>query len=429
MADPTSIHSAFYCTRPWAASVPGRGTSVAAPPLHRLNPEVSVGLSDIIHKCLCADTRGRYPNAAALAGDLRRHLNHLPLVGVPNRSVLERIRKWRKRRPAALARQVFLLLSVVATIAAAVMLAGAYRERARELDETLTRSRADLAAGQFLQAENTLKHGLAVAGSSRAFVTWRRMYEDELRVALRNRKAAELHQLADIVRFRDGLAPQPSDDANALLKRGRELWHAHSLLLTPIPDRREPEIEQRIRTDLLDIVTVWAELRVQLSPDVDVAEARREALAQLDRAAALLGPGPRWNAFAAIMRKPSGSLPRPSIPPAGRSSRARPGSIATWVAPSSAIANLPAPPSTFNTPSIFGPRTSGPTFTRVCAPTGSAASKTPSTPSASASHWPITEPSATSTGHWPTRHWGELMTPCAITHMPSSATTGSLVPP
>ena len=34
------------------------------PPLHHCNPRVSVGLSDIIHKCLCHDPQDRYPDAA-----------------------------------------------------------------------------------------------------------------------------------------------------------------------------------------------------------------------------------------------------------------------------------------------------------------------------------------------------------------------------
>ena len=64
------------------------------------------------------------------------------------------------------------------------------------------------------------------------------------------------------------------------------------LLLHPVSGRTEPEVEQRIRTDLLDIVTIWADVRVRLSPASDADEARREALAQLDDAAALLGSGP-----------------------------------------------------------------------------------------------------------------------------------------
>ena len=105
-------------------SIPGRRKAATLLPLYRLNPQVSAGLSDIIHKCLRSDPRDRYPNAAALASDLRRHLNHLPLMGVPNRSLIERWRKWRRRKPSALARQVFLVLSASAAIAAAALAFG-----------------------------------------------------------------------------------------------------------------------------------------------------------------------------------------------------------------------------------------------------------------------------------------------------------------
>jgi serine/threonine protein kinase len=71
-------------------------------PLHSGNAEVSVGLSDIVHRCLRPYPADRYPDASALAADLRRHLAALPLRGVPNRSLLERVRKWRRRQPYAL---------------------------------------------------------------------------------------------------------------------------------------------------------------------------------------------------------------------------------------------------------------------------------------------------------------------------------------
>ena len=77
-----------------------------------------------------------------------------------------------------------------------------------------------------------------------------------------------------------------------MLDRGREIWEARGLLLAPIPGRREPEIEQRIRTDLLDIITVWADLRVRLAPTPQADDARREVLTRLDQAAALLGRSP-----------------------------------------------------------------------------------------------------------------------------------------
>jgi serine/threonine protein kinase/Flp pilus assembly protein TadD len=73
----------------------------ALPPLCRRNPQVSVGLSDIVHRCLARRPDDRYADAAALADDLRRHLADLPLRGVRNRDPRERWRKWRRGRPSA----------------------------------------------------------------------------------------------------------------------------------------------------------------------------------------------------------------------------------------------------------------------------------------------------------------------------------------
>jgi serine/threonine protein kinase/tetratricopeptide (TPR) repeat protein len=273
-------------------SKPRRGKSRSLRPLHRLNPEVSTGLSDIIHKCLNADLRDRYAQASAVASDLRRHLNHLPLVGVPNRSWIERWQKWRLRRPSALARQMFLALSACGAIAAATLLVSAYRQRLYDLNDALEKSRSYRAGKQFAEAEATLNHALSLAGPTLAFEDWRRRYRAELRVILRDRKAAELHQLADLVRFRYGLAPQPSEASRSLFERGRAIWEARTLLLAPIPGRGEPELERTIRSDLLDIITVWADLRVRLAPPTEAAAARDEALAQLDEAAAVIGSGP-----------------------------------------------------------------------------------------------------------------------------------------
>ncbi len=55
-------------------------------PFAELNPEVSIGLEDIVRKCLIVRPTGAYHSAAALADDLRRHVQNQPLRGVPNRS-------------------------------------------------------------------------------------------------------------------------------------------------------------------------------------------------------------------------------------------------------------------------------------------------------------------------------------------------------
>jgi serine/threonine protein kinase len=67
--------------------------------VRRRNPQVTRGLSDLLARCLARKPSDRYATAADLAADLRRHLTGLPLRGVANRSLAERYRKWRRRRP------------------------------------------------------------------------------------------------------------------------------------------------------------------------------------------------------------------------------------------------------------------------------------------------------------------------------------------
>ncbi len=60
-----------------------RPTADARPPQSwRFMPDVSTGLADLIRKCLATDPNDRYPDAAALADDLRRHMADQPLRGV-----------------------------------------------------------------------------------------------------------------------------------------------------------------------------------------------------------------------------------------------------------------------------------------------------------------------------------------------------------
>ncbi len=84
------------------------------PSLRRFNRQFSPGLAAVVGKCLASEPAARYQRAGLLAADLLRHLADRPLVGVPNRNLLERWRKWRRRRPHALLAAGSLLLIVVA---------------------------------------------------------------------------------------------------------------------------------------------------------------------------------------------------------------------------------------------------------------------------------------------------------------------------
>src|SRR5262249_21732059 len=150
------------------------------PALHRHNPGVSIGLSDIIHKCLDHDPHGRYPDAAALAADLRRHLADPPLRGVPNRSWAERWRQGRRRRPAALARRLILLALAAAIAAPAATLLIAYLQRVHEIEAALAQGRLHLERHQDVEAEDALRQGLALTANLPALDRQRRALASEL---------------------------------------------------------------------------------------------------------------------------------------------------------------------------------------------------------------------------------------------------------
>jgi eukaryotic-like serine/threonine-protein kinase len=262
------------------------------PPLNRCNPRVSVGLSDIIHKCLSQDSSDRYAAAADLASDLRRHLGDLPLRGVANRSWAERWCKWRRRRPSALSRNLVLLVVLVSLGVATISLGLAYRQRVLGIEAALARGRRHLDHHRYAEATSAFQEGSELARHLPMVDRQRRALHGELDRAARWKQLSELHSLAEAIRFRYGLAPPPPDEARSLIRLGRAIWQRRDALLRQGAERSESEFDQRARTDLLDLVAVWADLRVRYAPAAESVEARTEAIRILTEAEGLLGSSP-----------------------------------------------------------------------------------------------------------------------------------------
>jgi tetratricopeptide (TPR) repeat protein len=250
---------------------------------------VSLGLADIVRKCLATEPRGRYDDAATLAEDLRRELNDLPLRGVRNRSPRERFRKWRRRHPNAFAWGV----AVIAVAAAALIAAGAtlaaYGQRVGQVRRALEDGRESRLSGRFDDAIQALERGRREARPLPGTDDLRGELEAELGLARRGQMAEELHALADLVRFRHGIELPARDDAQSLLRACRAIWERRRLLVPVGGGSLDAESERRIRTDLLELAAVWADLRMRLASPEGTPEARREVLAMLTEAETSFG--------------------------------------------------------------------------------------------------------------------------------------------
>jgi tetratricopeptide (TPR) repeat protein len=215
----------------------------------RSNPQVSVGLAEIVDKCLRRDPQSRYQSASALAEDLRRHLDELPLRGVPNRSLVERWRKWRRRSPHALIRGSAGLSMLATGVVACVILGESYRHRLIEVDEALADARRLRQAGQFTEALRSVERGAELVRPLPGSADRSRALRDERLLAIRGEKARVLHDLADLLRFRSG-SGLAADTVESRCRKVRDQWS--SLAVGPTGSL-DSGTESQIARDLAEL--------------------------------------------------------------------------------------------------------------------------------------------------------------------------------
>jgi tetratricopeptide (TPR) repeat protein len=263
------------------------------PRLEECNPRVSIGLADVIHKCLAREPRGRYKDAAALASDLRRHLAHLPLKGVPNRNLPERWRKWRRRKPHALA--ILLLLLVMLTTAAAVgwFTFTELQDRRLRVRKSLDLAREQIKQGDYERALHVLDTGWGTAEATPGAGEFEPQFARLTRAAKHGRVVQTLHGLVERLRFLPGVDDLSTEDLKQLEAKCRVLWNAREQLLAdpePAEGGTQPLNLELLKTDLLDLAVIWTELHVRLhATGEDQQRVWRQALDVLDQAERLFG--------------------------------------------------------------------------------------------------------------------------------------------
>ncbi|MBN9119324.1 MAG: tetratricopeptide repeat protein [Planctomycetes bacterium] len=247
---------------------------------------VPTGLRDVLARCTAADPNERYPSAAHLAADLRRHLADLPLRGVPNRSVAERWRKWRRRRPFALPAAL-----VGAAVIAFGVGTGLHFARQVERAETVLRDgESHLQHCRYAEGAEVLRGGEVVLRGVPFSGSLGRRLHDARQRAERARAAADLHHFCERVRPLYAAELVAPADARETLTRCRELWAERQQIAARLEGQPTAELEKRWRADLLDIGVLVAHLGARLAPPADNEPAHRQALTVLDEAESLLGP-------------------------------------------------------------------------------------------------------------------------------------------
>ncbi len=267
------------------------------------HPQLPVGLIDIVSHCLQYRAQDRYPSAALLAEDLRRQLVDLPLKGVANRSWSERWRKWRRRRPHALARLLTAVVSTAAVLIALLVVAADARQGLLRAEAALAEGRRAMDEHNSSLAAAALRRGLALTRPWQVLAaghflprvgTLRTALVNELRRAEQAGRAEALHYLVERVRLLFGMevSAAESGPVRALEPRLRAIWAARAEFLAEMGGNLAPETATRLKADLLEVGIFWASLRVRLAADGESDLRRRDALRVLYEAEAQFGSHP-----------------------------------------------------------------------------------------------------------------------------------------
>jgi tetratricopeptide (TPR) repeat protein len=244
-----------------------------------------VGLSDILARCTAPRRLDRYPTAADLAADLRRHLADQPLLGVANRSPVERWRKWRRRRPYALP---FVLLVASATAAGVTLVLHATALTSRAT-KALCEGETSLHQGRYTEAAEAFLGGEAVIAGVPFEQSLSRRLRDARLLAERGQAASELHALCERVRPLYAAAATP-EQVRGAEARCRDVWAERETIVGRLAGQPTPALERQWRADLLDVGILCAHLQPRAARPDRAGEAHRRALTILDEAESLLRP-------------------------------------------------------------------------------------------------------------------------------------------
>jgi serine/threonine protein kinase len=282
------------------STVTPRQSSAFADPTPQ-EQQISQGLADIVGKCLQPDADQRYASMKELADDLRRHLANLPLLGVRNRSLRERWRKWRVRRPHSMALAVMMLSLFAALAAVGFGASTKIQERARLAESALRDGRLQMSQHEWEGAFRTLRRGLTIAETlSRHGALETELRDDVARVE-RERQAVELAtvrrtlaELAGRIRSIGGASSSGVIKASSLEQPSWLFWERRWQIVMKLKGADRRVVDPIAAADLLELAIFLADM--EDGRHVPQGGKHARSIEILHQALALLGPSPALDA-------------------------------------------------------------------------------------------------------------------------------------
>ncbi|MEI7687420.1 MAG: tetratricopeptide repeat protein [Planctomycetota bacterium] len=258
--------------------------------LRASNRTVSVGLADIVARCLEHDPASRYADARQLAEDLRRHLHDEPLAHVPNRNWQERWSKWRRRRPHALPLAALSLALVLAMAIGWGFAEHSLASRRQAAESMYFQGQVHLQENRFAPAADAFAQALeTLPGGGDAPL--RTAIDRGLAAAQRAQYIQRLSSVVDAMRL--AMFSEPIDYRSMIVLdvNSKSLWDDRQRILN---DRRTPDfrLAESLRRELTDLALDRADLLPKLAPPQRADEYRARAAKLLEEARSV-SPIPR----------------------------------------------------------------------------------------------------------------------------------------
>jgi tetratricopeptide (TPR) repeat protein len=248
-------------------------------------PVASVGLSDILARCTIANPQERYPTAQALANDLKRHLTNQSLSGVPNRSLAERWRKWRRRRPHALP-AILALCTLIAIFAGLTLHTERLADRASHSHRD---GQAQLMQGRYAESLEAFRGGELLL----EWVPFHRELRSQLHESRERaeigKTAVDLHLACEQIRPFYAAEFATPLQSQLVEQRCQELWEQRESLTARLSGQMNADLQRQWRADLLDAIILAYRLREKVASPAEKRDIHLRALQTLEQAESLLG--------------------------------------------------------------------------------------------------------------------------------------------